>query len=132
MNADAFIENVANDDKNKPKKTKRRKKKIPVFEDDENTLSDDEVMIINDLFVNQKIIDPNEGITIAPGENKRPVPSYQIDNLDELVFLKTSAGQIINENKRLNNSQLTKFQIRNVDGRHRTTQIVYCFCQKKC
>lgn len=66
------------------------------------------------------------GITIAPGQGKRPIPSYEIENIDELCYPSLFGGYPTNENKKLSYAEVIKFQARNVDGRHRnTTRLLY-------
>lgn len=79
--------------------------------DDEDHFSDDEVL----LHVDSNLI------TIAPGENKIPMPSYSIENIDEFCHPSKFGGYPMQVENKLTYAEITKFQCRHIDSRHRET-----------
>lgn len=118
---DNFDETTNDNDTKNQTKNKKKSKTIEEIEERDDSLSDDEVMIMRDMPIEGQHLDQNATITIAPGENTKPVPSYEIKHLDELIFNREFGGQITNKENKLHYSQKSKFQIQNVDGRHRNT-----------
>lgn len=90
--------------------------------EDENVLPDNETLIyIPEDFVEESEEKESNAITIAPGQDQHPIPSYMIKNLDELIFPREYGGYPMDEEERLTYQQRIKYECRHVDGRHRNT-----------
>lgn len=77
------------------------------------------------LMNNLNIIEPEEEnskskvISIAPGQYKRPIPSFAIENIDEFCFPEIYGGFPMDKEKTLTYFKRAKYEARNVDNRHR-------------
>lgn len=88
-------------------------------------------MIMRDMHIPEKVLDQNEMITIAPGEGKKPVSPFAIEHLDELVFPREYGGEFMDNENKLTYNQRIKYELRNVDGRHRNTSRILFMAKKQ-
>ena len=108
-----------NDDKDKPLEC----------DNEENNISDDEVLIVDR---NKEIADHNKQVSIAPGQEKHPAPWLIIENIDELCFPKIFGGYPFElKGTNISYSERAKSEIRRKDRRScKPTRLLYMAKQK--
>lgn len=84
--------------------------------DEEIMLTDHSNALINQLSTTNDAFSP-DSITIAPGEGKTPVPSYLIEDIDELSFPNIYGGQPMDETKKLTYAARIKYELRHHERR---------------
>lgn len=102
--------------------------KEDIINDEEENYGDDEVLLSIPKIPFEVIKTESNisSITIAPGEGKRPIPSYAIDNIDEYCLPAIYGGHKIDSENRLSYLDRIRYELRNVDPRHRNvTRILH-------